>query len=335
MGYLNNFLDVDGTIQKVAGRDAMSSILYDSVSSALNLIETPHSPLSIHKRNLHLANTFRNFPSVSLLRKASHVYRQVFGGGRSRSRRQSAISMWSVDTDRASIAELESSEPLHTLDNESIKDASPEKRSRPGLQILGGVTRRTRSQSIVSIDESSGNYTGGGGGGSGFSGGVGNGVGSSGVPRGGVGMQSRSRTWFQKSSLTKKKKVIEFDKLGEFELVEALCREIETRGETRAYNNAAIAAATFAEPVVYSRHECITIANRSKSASGFVLALRILLNSEVYDTTFSEYYLLASPIQRAMLETNSIKETIVLKKVCVNTGTGRESIFPRHLPTFE
>ncbi|KAJ3028166.1 UNVERIFIED_CONTAM: hypothetical protein HDU68_002312 [Siphonaria sp. JEL0065] len=316
---LSNVSDANcpGTIQSIQGEEKMANLLFKTAAIVLQELETPTSQLSLQKRNIHLLNVFSSWPKISILRKASFACKQLLSGRGGRSRRQSSASMFSLDAgDRSSIHDGgEDSRSIHTLDSVQgifagggggsgggSVETSPEKMSRKVLQLSGGgLLRHVRSQSMASADYSSGGGSNGNGNSSAS--------GSIASPRGIGGLQSRSRMWFQKSATSfrtpTKKKVIEFGKLGDLALVQALCAEIELKEEKRAYNNAAVAAAAFPEQVLCSRKETIALASRSKSASGFVLALRILLNSEVGDTTFSERFLLSSYIQQLMLGTTS------------------------------
>ncbi|ORY44200.1 hypothetical protein BCR33DRAFT_717268 [Rhizoclosmatium globosum] len=248
-------------LHSLHGQETLSSTLFHTSTTPLHFT-SPQSPLHTHLRKLHLTTTLHTFPRVSLLRKASFACKQIL---KTRSRRQSTASLFSnTDTDRASITDSDAG----SFYASERGDSSPEKK-------IGFGFGRVRTMSNVSVD-------------------------SKGIRA--VGTQGRRPTWFRKTvggtSPVKKRC---WDRLSDLEVLRGLCEEIEGREEKMAYNNAAVAAATLPESIVYSRAECIATATRSKLASGFILALRHLLNSAIGPFTFCETFILTRPIQQLLL----------------------------------
>ncbi|KAI8621552.1 hypothetical protein BC830DRAFT_1093870 [Chytriomyces sp. MP71] len=292
VGLGETFQDFEGTVSVVNGVESLRSALFTAAKVALIQMESPESPEAVQKRKLYLANCFHNFPSISFGRRMSLMCRGV-PPKRLRSRKQSAASMFGADDDGRSIGT--------NNDRESVNETSPE---RPYSAQSAATTRHIRRSSVQSVESTKSVF-------------------GTQLRGPGIGIQTGPRKWFQRKSPVRSPAFpmpkIEYSKLSDYELLKTLCREIECREEKRAYNNASVAVVN-SDETVFSNEECIALAKRSKSASGFVLALRILLGVPKHDTTFAEQYLIPRHVQKLMLDTPKIKDVSVLKKICVEGG---------------
>ncbi|KAJ3069657.1 hypothetical protein HDU98_007287 [Podochytrium sp. JEL0797] len=274
-------------IHTLQDSNALTNALAQSAFTALHhLTSSPMTITAIQIRATHLLNVFYSFPRVSMLRKASFACKQFFSG---RVRRQSTASLFSVDSCANSIHTVGESEEGDVERKGSCR-ASPERGGGGGVPRkvlqLGGVEfeRRVRAHTQVS-------------------GQGGEGVGMPMHPGRVTGRRGcRGAGWFKKIGGSKREgRVVDFASLGDLELVQAICMEIELREEKRAYNYASVANENSSSSQLLTREYTLQILTRAKSATEFAYALRILLNSCHGDSTFSERFIMSSHMQHLLL----------------------------------
>ncbi|KAJ3239526.1 hypothetical protein HDU81_005753 [Chytriomyces hyalinus] len=289
VGAGNRRKDLPGTMHIIRGVENLAHAVFMASKSAAMRTDNPTSPERTQIRQHHLENIFTNLPPPSFFQKVSlHCKRLSV-----RSRRQSNASIFGLDDDG------------NPIQPERREDSSPERAYQDSEFVAGHPRYRTMSIESNKSTHPSKNIRN---------------VGISSSP-------TRPRSWFQRKEGTSPVRAAvpmpkDIAKASDLELLQFLCKQIEARGEIRAYNNATVALAKFSTSEI-SKSKCVALAKRSKAAHEFILALRVLLCVPVNESTFSEQFILPSSALDVMLSLErrqGMNEVLALKKVCVQQG---------------
>ncbi|KAJ3246502.1 hypothetical protein HDU78_006923 [Chytriomyces hyalinus] len=278
--------DIPGSTHVIRGVENLAHAVFMASKSAAIRTDSPATPERTQIRQHHLESIFTNFPPPSFFQKVSlHCKRLSV-----RSRRQSNASIFGLDEDGNSI------QP------ERREDSSPER----AYEDYEYTSEQTRYRTM-SIESNKSTHP------------------SKNIRNVGMSSPTRPRGWFQRKEGTSPVRAAfpmpkaDIAKASDLELLQFLCKEIEARGEIRAYNNATAALAKFSTSEI-SKSKCVALAKRAKVAHEFILALRLLLCVPVHESTFSEHFILPSAALDVMLSMEprqGMNEVLALKKVCV------------------
>ncbi|KAI8842777.1 hypothetical protein BJ741DRAFT_591848 [Chytriomyces cf. hyalinus JEL632] len=287
VGAVSRRKDIPGSTHVIRGVENLAHAVFMASKSAAIRAESPATPERTQIRQHHLENVFTNFPPPSFFQKVSlHCKRLSV-----RSRRQSNASIFGLDEDGNSI------QP------ERREDASPERAVYEDYEYTSEHTRyRT-----MSIESNKSTHP------------------SKNIRNVGMPSPTRPRGWFQRKEGASPVRAAfpmpkaDVAKASDLELLQILCKEIEARGEIRAYNKATAALAKFSTSEI-AKSKCVALAKRAKVAHEFILALRLLLCVPVHQSTFAEHFILPSSALDVMLSMQprqGMNEVLALKKVCV------------------